>query len=528
MSVAGKNARTGVSRGDPARKGRDPRVGAPFLSGDAWHGRRLPMSDVRSMREQLESSPTPDACARVLAAADFFDVCFADLPGRWHHVTLPASSVTASLFRDGIGFDGSSVPGFKSLESGDMVLIPDAGTALVRELDDRVVVSVIASAAEADTRVPFRLDPRAIAARAEHVLRESGHADVSLWAPELEFYVFSSVDYGEAPHGAFYEVASREAGWYDPEDVARRSGHRIQPGGGYHAAPPCDMYHELRNEIAARMMDARIPVKYHHHENGAPGQLEIELSAEPLLRSADHVMLGKQIAKMTAAEWGASATFMPKPLCGEAGNGLHFHIKLEKDAAPVLHGEDGYAGLSREALSFIAGILLHGRALAAITNPSTNSYRRLRPGHEAPTNLFFSAGNRSAAIRIPQYATEPSTKTIEYRPADATANPYLAAAALLAAGLDGLERGLDPREHGLGPFDSNIHDEGNGLRHSIVPLPATLEEALSELRTGGAFLADSGIFPEDFARVWTDLKAREADQLRDRPHPGEYGLYFDC
>jgi glutamine synthetase len=486
------------------------------------------MHEMRAIRERLKTSSTGDECARAIRGADFLDIRFADLPGRWHHVTLPADGAGASVFDHGVGFDGSSVPGYKSLEKGDMVLIPDPSTALVSELRGRVVVSVIASAAEADTRTPFPLDPRIIATRAEEVLAASGHADVSLWSPELEFYVFSGVDYGDAPSGAYYEIASDEAGWIDPDEAEAGCGHRIQPGAGYHASPPCDMHFDLRNEMAARMSDAGIPVKYHHHENGAPGQMEIELSSEPLVTSADHVMLGKHIARNTAFEWGSSATFMPKPLRDEAGSGLHFHIRLEKEGRSVLHGEDGYAGLSREALCFIGGILLNGRALAAVTNPSTNSYRRLRPGHEAPTNLFFSAGNRSAAIRIPQYATDPRTKTVEYRPADATANPYLAMAALLAAGLDGMVRGVDPKEHGLGPFDANIHELSNGLRHTIVPLPATLEEALSELRDAGSFLTLSGIFPTEFIPTWIDLKTREAEDLRRRPHPAEYGMYFDC
>ncbi|MFH1502916.1 MAG: type I glutamate--ammonia ligase [Candidatus Eisenbacteria bacterium] len=475
-----------------------------------------------------ETASNDEFAAAVRAGADFVDVRFVDLPGRWHHVTLPAQSFSPLVFERGIGFDGSSVPGFKTLERGDMVLVPDRMTALVDEVDDRVVVSVLASAADAGTKAPFPLDPRVIARRAEEVLQASGHADASLWSPELEFYVFSSVDYGEAGSGAFYQVESDEVGWVGQEDSEGCLGYRIQPGRGYHAVPPCDMHFDLRNEMVARMQEAGIPVKYHHHENGAPGQVEIELLAEPLVRSADHVMLGKYVVRNTAFEWGAAATFMPKPLADEAGSGLHFHIKLELGGRPVLHGEDGYAGLSREGLSFIGGILTHGRALSAVTNAATNSYRRLRSGHEAPTNLFFSAGNRSAAIRIPQYATEPETLTVEYRPGDATANPYLAMAALLAAGLDGMERKIDPKESGFGPFDENIHELGNGLRARIAPLPSSLEEALAELSRDGAFLADSGIFPAEFVPTWTEIKRREVESVRRHPHPSEYGLYFDC
>ena len=486
------------------------------------------MKEIGELNERLRSAQTANDRAGVIGDADFLDVRFSDLPGRWHHVTLPSTNVEPSLFENGIGFDGSSVPGFKSLEKGDMVLIPDPSTCHASVFRGRAIVSAIASAAEAETRTPFPMDPRVIATRAEAVLRGSGHADVSLWSPELEFYLFSSVDYEDAPNGSFYDIGSEETGWGDPDGPGASLGYRIRSGAGYHASPPCDTHYGIRNEIVVRMSAAGIPVKYHHHENGAAGQVEIELHAEPLVRAADHVMLGKHIVRNTAYDAGLSATFMPKPLRDEPGSGLHFHIRLERAGSPVLHGDDGYAGLSAEALSFIGGILLHGRALAALTNPSTNSYRRLRPGHEAPTNLFFSAGNRSAAIRIPQYATEPATKTVEYRATDATANPYLAMSALLAAGLDGMNRKLDPREHGLGPFDSNIHERGNGLRRSIDPLPATLEEALSELASGGSFLTETGIFPEDFVNVWIDLKTREADELRRRPHPAEFDLYFDC
>ncbi len=460
--------------------------------------------------------------------ADFVDLRYVDLPGRWRHVTLPTTHFDPSIFERGVGFDGSSVPGFKTVETGDMVLLPDRSTALVDEYGDHIVVSMIATAAEADTRVPFPLDPRIIAAGAEEVLRRSGHADVSLWSPELEFYVFSSVDYGDDASGAHYAVASDEAGWVDADEPAPGLGYRIQPRSGYQAVPPSDAHFDLRNEIVARMEEAGIPVKYHHHENGAAGQMEIEIHGEPLVRSADHLMLGKHIVRNTAADWDVAATFMPKPLPEEAGSGLHFHVRLVRGDEAVLHGEEGYAGLSRKALAFIGGILAHGRALTAITNPSTNSYRRLQPGHEAPTNLCFSAGNRSAAIRIPKYATEPEMKTIEYRPADATSNPYLVMAALVAAGLDGMEKAIDPKERGFGPFDRNIHDLPPEERARISPIPVCLDEALHELKKDGGFLAASGIFPADFVPAWIDLKRKEIEAIATRPHPTEYALYFDC
>lgn len=488
------------------------------------------MEELRDLAQQLLGAKDEEQYIRIArdGDVDFVDIRFVDLPGRWHHVTVPVARLTPELFSRGVGFDGSSVPGFKTVERGDMVLLPDRRTTNIDDFGGHVIVSMLATAAEADSRAPFPLDPRIVAGRAEEALRKSGHADESIWSPELEFYLFSGASYEDSENGAYYEVLSDEAGWLDGEEDEPELGYRIQRGGGYHAIPPLDMRFDVRNEIVSRMEESGIPVKYHHHENGSPGQVEIEVLGEPLLAAADHLMLGKYIVRNTAFDWGLSATFMPKPLSQECGNGLHFHIRLLKDGRPVLHDADGYAGLSKAAHHFIGGILIHGRALAAITNPSTNSYRRLRPGFEAPTNLFFSAANRSAAIRIPAYATEPATKTVEYRPSDATANGYLAMAALLAAGIDGLNRKVDPSEHGFGPFDQNIHDLPRRERDEIVPLPASLEEALAELAADSDFLTAPGIFPTEFVEIWTELKHREAEQISTRPHPSEYGLYFDC
>lgn len=487
------------------------------------------MRQLRELTLGLRGAGTPEEFLKMLRSGevDYVDIRFVDLPGRWHHVTLPASRVETELFAYGVGFDGSSA-GFKRVESGDMVLIPDRSTAIAEDEGAYLVVTMVAHAAEADTRQAFTLDPRVIAGRAEDALRDSGAGDVSIWSPELEFYVFDAASYGDSPSGAYYDIMSLEAGWCGPDDEECMLGYRIQPGEGYHATPPCDRNYDLRNEIVARMEAAGIAVKYHHHENGAAGQVEIEILGEPLVEAADHVMLAKHIVRNTAYQWGLSATFMPKPLPHECGNGLHFHLKIMRGQHPVFYQEGGYAGLSREALRFIGGILSHGRALTALTNPSTNSYRRLRPGFEAPTNLFFSAANRSAAIRIPEYATLPASKTIEYRPSDATCNPYLAMAAVLAAGLDGLERGIDPGQHGFGPIDKNVHALPPGERDSITPIPASLPEALQALREDASFLSDPGIFPTDFVGRWIALKTSEAERVATRPHPAEFEFSFDC
>ncbi len=487
------------------------------------------MGHLNESAARLRSATTAAEFIQLLheTGISMLDLRFADLPGRWHHVTLPVATLSLATFEGGVGFDGSSVPGFKTVERGDMVLIPDRTTANLDPFADEPTVFLLCTVAEADTREIFERDPRVIASRAAAALRDSGHADTSLWSPELEFYIFTSVDYAEADEGSYYSVESLEAGWYDPEERTN-PGYRIAPRRGYHAIPPIDRTWDLRNEMTVAMLEAGIPVKYHHHENGAPGQVEIEVLAEPLVAAADNLMLGKYIVRNTADAWGAAATFMPKPLATESGNGMHFHVRLERDGQPVFYDESGYAGLSEKALFFIGGILEHGRALTAITNPSTNSYRRLRPGFEAPTNLFFSAANRSAAIRIPGYATEPDTKTIEYRPSDATGNPYLTMAALLSAGLDGMERRIDPTTNGHGPFDVDLHSLPEAERSHIVPLPARLEEALTELREDSGFLTATGVFPRGFVDAWIEQKAQEAEEVRTRPHPTEYRLFFDC
>ena len=488
------------------------------------------MVGLQELARRLRAAKSTDEFIELIKAGDvdFIDLRFADVPGRWHHVTIPTTRISPAVLVRGTGFDGSSVPGFKAVESGDMVLLPVLTTATGEDYGDYQTVAMIATAADADTRAPFPMDPRVIAGRAEEALRNSGHADESLWSPELEFYLFNGVSYGETTSGAHFEVNSDEAGWPATDSDEPGLGYRIRPRSGYHAIPPSDSHFEIRNEIAARMEETGVPVKYHHHENGAPGQVEIEVEGEPLVRSADHLMWSKYIVRNTAADWDLSATFMPKPLAREPGSGLHFHIKLTQNGEPVFHDEDGYAGLSEKALHFIGGILQHGPALAAITSPSTNSYRRLRPGYEAPTNLFFSAANRSAAIRIPKYANEPLTKTIEFRPSDASGNPYLTMSALLAAGIDGMNREIDPRTNGFGPIDRNVHDLPLAERDKIAPLPVTLDEALIELARDSAFLSETGIFPEAFVPVWMGLKRVESEEIGGRPHPTEYDLYFDC
>jgi glutamine synthetase len=452
------------------------------------------------------------------------DLKFTDLWGRWHHLTLPASSFTPALMDTGIGFDGSAV-GLKSVKAGDMVLIPDLGTGAIDPFWDMRTLTFICTTLEADTHEVFTNDPRNIARRAEAYLRETGIADESRWGPEYEFYVFDDVRFENSVNTASYRLDSHEADW---NSGAGGHGHYIPLHGGYHAIPPKDQLFNLRAEMVRHLESMGVPVKYHHHEVGGPGQLEIETPLVGLVEAGDMTMLIKYVVKMTALAHGQTATFMPKPLYGEAGNGMHFHQHLWKGAVNVFYAADGYGCLSQAALYYIGGLLAHGGAVLAFTNPSTNSYRRLVPGFEAPVNAFFSLGNRSAAIRIPKYACQPDSARFEFRPPDATGNVYLSLAAQLMAGLDGIQKQIDPTAAGFGPIDADIFSWTDAQRAQIRQLPGTLDEALDALESDHGFLLAGGVFSPEMIADWIAHKReREARQVRTRPHPYEVELYFD-
>ncbi|BDU68802.1 glutamine synthetase [Geothrix oryzae] len=452
------------------------------------------------------------------------DLTFSDLWGRWHHVSIPASQFNEQLMRDGVGFDGSSV-GLKSVKSGDMVLIPDLATGHMDPFWEAPTLSFICSAYEADTKAPFPVDPRNIAIRAEAYLKETGIADQSIWGPEYEFYVFDKVSYENGVNTASYRVDSREADWHSGEGG---HGHFIPLHGGYHAMAPKDQLYNLRAEMCMELEQMGVEVKYHHHEVGGPGQCEIETPLFPLLKAGDATQIVKYVVKMVAHRRNQTATFMPKPLYGEAGSGMHFHQMLMKGGKNLFYDENGYGKMSQEALWYIGGILAHGPALLALTNPSTNSYRRLVPGFEAPISAFFSLGNRSAAIRVPKYADQPETARFEFRPPDATCNVYLALAAQLLAGIDGIQKKLDPTALGFGPIDQNIFGWTEEQRRRIKSLPTSLMEACEALEGDMDFLLAGGAFDrlqlEDYLR---HLRAQEA-AVRNRPHPYEMALYFEA
>ncbi|HPH96700.1 MAG TPA: type I glutamate--ammonia ligase [Anaerolineaceae bacterium] len=447
------------------------------------------------------------------------DLKFVGLTGRWHHVTLSAKEFKPGLMTGGVGFDGSSV-GLKSVKSGDMALIPDLSTAIIDPFWDTPTLSFICNTVEADTKKLFHRDPREILRRSEAFMRACGIADESRWGPEFEFYVFSNVNYENHTQSAYYQIDAVEGFWNSAAPV-------IPQHGGYHAIPPRDQTFQLRTRMVTLLEEAGIPVKYHHHEVGSPGQCEIETPILGMMEAADASMLIKYIVKMAAHQEGQVATFMPKPLFGEAGSGMHFHQQLFKNGINAFYDAQGPNLLSKTALYYIGGLLTHAPAVLAFTNPSTNSYCRLVPGYEAPVNCFFSSGNRSAAIRIPKYATQPEKVRFEFRPPDATCNPYLAMSAMLMAGLDGIRNQIDPTAAGFGPIDENIFAWSPERRATIKALPTSLSEALAALNKDHDFLLAGEVFDEETIQDWIKAKAAEEHALRTRPHPYEFELYFD-
>lgn len=452
---------------------------------------------------------------------------YSNLFGGWHTLNIPTKEVTPQFFEKGEGIDGSSVPGFTLLEQGDLRVVPDPKTAFIDPFANYPTLCFIGSVVEADTLQPYVKDPRNVLIRAGNYLKSTGIADTSYWYPEFEFYIFDHVEYGYGTNWSGYKIESEEAVWMSGYHEEKKTpGYSIPKGGGYHVSPPLDKLIDIRNEIVSILEELNIPIRYHHHEVGGPGQCEIETDKLPLEKVGDITMIVKYVVKMAALRHGRTATFMPKPLFGEAGSGFHLHISLFKNGKNIFYDSTGYAGLSKEALYFISGILKHGPSLLALTNPSTNSFKRLVPGYEAPVNLFFSLANRSAAIRIPKYATSPVDKRIEFRTPDATCNPYLAIAAILMAGIDGIINKIDPSSENFGPIEENIFKWSEEERKKIKPLPDSLSQALNALEKDHDFLLRGSVFSEDIIKTWMNHKRKEAMEIQSRPHPFEFELYF--
>lgn len=448
-----------------------------------------------------------------------------DLVGRWRHITIPVERFSEDTLQYGIGFDGSNF-GYASVEKSDMVFLPDVSSAHLDPFTATPTLSMTGDVMtiEKTENLRFGQYARSVTQRAEEYMRETGIADKMVVGPEFEFYLFDNVSFENAPNHAHYSVDTRQAEWRtgDPEG----NGYQVAHHGGYHAALPQDVTFDLRNEMCMLMADWGVQVKYHHHEVGGPGQLEIEVEPESLTEMADKTMVIKYIIKNTAARAGKTATLMPKPIYGEAGNGMHVHIWLWKDGKPLFFDENGYSSLSDTALYFIGGLLKHAPSLCAITNPSTNSFKRLVPGFEAPVTIGYATANRSSVIRIPAYAKAPAQKRFELRNPDATCNPYYAYAAILMAGLDGIQNKIDPHANGWGPYDFNLLNLSEEDKKRIQGLPASLGEALDALEADHEYLTRGGVFPEELIQNWLKLKRAENETISRIPTPAEFQYYY--
>ncbi|EPZ43390.1 type I glutamate--ammonia ligase [Alicyclobacillus acidoterrestris] len=459
---------------------------------------------------------------------EMVDFRIVDPAGRQHHVTIPAVEVTDELLEVGAPFDGSSIQGFKGIEESDMVMRPVLDTAYVDPFFNVPTLALQCQVYD-PSGVRYDRDPRYIAEKAEQYLIDSGIANTAFFGPELEFFLFDDVRFHSSPESSFYALDSEEAVWNTGSaQNGPNLAYKVKTKGGYFPVPPTDALHDIRTDIVKELMNAGIRVERHHHEVASAGQSEINFRFDTLTKTADNTMLYKYIVRQVARRNGKVATFMPKPLFGDNGSGMHVHQSLFQDGQPLFYDEAGYGKMSDIARHYIAGILYHAPSLLAFSNPSTNSYKRLVPGFEAPVNLVFSKGNRSAAIRVPVAAISPKAARVEFRTPDATANPYLAFAAMLMAGLDGIRRKLDPTELGFGPYDKNIYDLPAEEKEKIQAVPSSLESVLAALEEDHEYLLEGGVFSKDFIRSWIHLKkTTEIEPMSQRPHPYEFHLYLD-
>ena len=455
----------------------------------------------------------------------FIDLRFCDLPGQVQHFTVPTHQLTEASFEEGFGFDGSSIRGFQEIQESDMILVPDPGTAVEDKFRARKTLILYCFVHDPLTGAPYDRDPRYVAKKAEDYLASTGIADTSYWGPEAEFYIFDDVRFGQNQHSGYYFLDSVEGAWNSGKvEEGGNLGYKPRYKEGYFPVPPTDHFQDLRSEMTANLEAAGIEIEVQHHEVGTAGQAEIDMRFDTLLRTADNVTLYKYIVKNTAWEAGKSVTFMPKPVFEDNGSGMHTHQSLWKDGDPLFFDESGYAGLSDMARWYIGGLLKHAASVLAFAAPTTNSYHRLVPGYEAPVNLVYSSRNRSAAIRIPQYSQAPAAKRLEFRCPDPTANPYLSFAAMLLAGLDGVQNQIEPHD----PVDKDIYDLPPAELEGLPSVPGSLTEALAALRDDHEFLLQGGVFTEDLIEAWIEYKTvHEVDPVRLRPHPYEFHLYYD-
>jgi glutamine synthetase len=471
-----------------------------------------------------DGSDAPPQPARVLdwargVGAKMVDLKFTDLLGTWQHVSLPLGALEEAAFDEGLGFDGSSIRGWKGIQESDMLLIPDGATAMLDPFTAEPTLSLLCNVLDPLTRDAYDRDPRLIAQRAEAYLVETGIADTAYFGPEAEFFIFDRVSFDLGPNAAHYEVDSSEGYWNSSQPGVS---YTIREKHGYFPVAPHDTFQDLRTEMVLILESLGIACEYHHHEVATAGQSEIDMRFSTLTRMADQMMVYKYVVRNCANRAGKAATFMPKPIFGDNGSGMHCHQSIWKEGKTLMADDAGYAGLSDTARGYVGGLLAHAPALLAFAAPTTNSYRRLVPGFEAPVNLVYSQRNRSACIRIPVYSPSPKAKRIEFRCPDPTANPYLAFSAMLLAGIDGIQKKMDPGA----PHDYDLFDEGN---EGIPQVPGSLAEALDALEADHEFLLAGGVFSEGLIQTWLDWKREtEVDFIRLRPHPGEFQLYFDA
>ncbi len=456
---------------------------------------------------------------------EFVDVRFIDMPGVMQHFNVPASFFTQDVFDDGLMFDGSSIRGFQAIHESDMKLIPDPTTAFLDPFRSAKTLVLNFSIRDPFTNEPYSRDPRNVAAKAEAYLRSTGIADTVYFGPEAEFYVFDDVRFETRQNAGYYYIDSIEGAWNTGRvEEGGNRGYKTRYKGGYFPVPPVDHFADIRDDMVTRLLQVGLQVERSHHEVGTAGQGEINYKFDTLTRAADQVMLFKYVIKNVAWQHGKTATFMPKPLFGDNGSGMHCHQSLWKDGQPLFYDERGYGGLSDIARWYIGGLLHHAPSLLAFTNPTVNSYHRLVPGYEAPVNLVYSARNRSACIRIPVTGTSPKAKRIEFRCPDPSSNPYLAFAAMLMAGLDGIKNKIEP----MAPVDKDLYELPPDEQASIPQVPSSLPAVLDALEADNDYLTAGDVFPVDLIETWVDYKrTNEVDPIRLRPHPHEFELYYD-
>ncbi|UCH81299.1 MAG: type I glutamate--ammonia ligase [Nitrospiraceae bacterium] len=451
------------------------------------------------------------------------DFKFIDFPGIWQNFSVPISELEESTFEDGLGFDGSSIRGWQAINASDMLIIPDPATAILDPFRKHPTLSLVCNIVDPITKEPYSRDPRFIAQKAIQHMKSTGIGDTAYFGPEAEFFIFDDIRYDQTANSGFYFVDSVEGIWNTGTDEGPNLGYKPRHKEGYFPVPPTDTMEDLRTEMVTIMQKCGIHIEAQHHEVATGGQGEIDMRFAPLVEQADKLMLFKYIVKNIAYAHGKTATFMPKPLFGDNGTGMHVHQSIWKDGKPLFAG-NGYAGVSEMAINYIGGILKHARSLAAFTNPTTNSYKRLVPGFEAPVNLAYSARNRSASIRIPMYSLSPKAKRVEVRFPDPSCNPYLAFSAMLMAGLDGIENKIDPGE----AMDKDLYELPPEELADIPQMPGDLDEALNELEANHEFLLKGNVFTQDAIAKWIHYKRKnEVDALRLRPHPYEFFMYYD-